>query len=292
MNWLSRQSFLGDDSFERHRRAHIGLIGLCGGGSHFAQQLAHAGFGCFTVVDPDRVDREGTNKNRLVGIARADIRWRRRKTDIAARTIKRINPNAKIVKRPVKWQEAIEDLKACDFILGAVDSFRERDELESFCRRNLIPLADIGMTVTKVGPRNYQVSGQVMLSLPGMLCLHCLNILNPKRIRQEGDNYGAAGAQPQVVWANGTLASIAVGMVVQQFSPWSSLDDLSLCREYDGNKHLVTESAKWSWIKDRPCPHYDLIEAGDLLFDLRRPPEQTERQRSITNIIRTRLGLA
>lgn len=292
MKWLSRQSFLGDDSIERHAQAHIGLIGLCGGGSHFTQQFAHAGFGRFTVVDPDCVDSKGTNKNRLVGMTKSDIRWRRRKTDIAARTIKRINPAANVIKRSMKWQDAIDDLKYCGSIVGAVDSFRERDELESFCRRNLIPYADIGMTVTEIGPRNFQVSGQVMLSLPDMPCLHCLNILNPKRIRQEGDNYAAAGAQPQVVWANGALASIAVGMVVQQFSPWSSIDDLSLCREYDGNRHVVKESTKWAWIKERPCPHYDLIEAGDPLFDIRRPPKILDRPVRIMEILRKRLGLA
>lgn len=191
----------------------------------------------------------------------------------------------------MKWQDAIDDLKYCGVIVGAVDSFRERDELESFCRRNLILYADIGMTVTEIGQRNFQVSGQVMLSLPGMPCLHCLNILNAERIRQEGDNYGAAGAQPQVVWANGALASIAVGMVVQQFSPWWGIDELSLCREYDGNKHVVTESAKWAWIKDRQCPHYDLIEAGDPLFDIRRPPEIASRPARLIEIIRKRLGL-
>src|ERR1700730_12183464 len=38
-------------------------------------------------------------------------------------------------------------LRRCDVIFGCVDSYRERDELERFMRRFLIPYIDIGMDV-------------------------------------------------------------------------------------------------------------------------------------------------
>ncbi len=39
-----RQSFLGDKSDEIFFKTPIAILGLCGGGSHIAQQLSHIGF--------------------------------------------------------------------------------------------------------------------------------------------------------------------------------------------------------------------------------------------------------
>ena len=56
MKWLDRQSFLGGDSTERLDKLTVGIVGLGGGGSHVAQQLAHIGVGNFVLVDDDRID--------------------------------------------------------------------------------------------------------------------------------------------------------------------------------------------------------------------------------------------
>ena len=64
-DWLLRQSFLGANSEEAFSKCHAAIIGLGGGGSHIAQQLAHLGVGNFVLFDPDHVEK--TNLNRLVG---------------------------------------------------------------------------------------------------------------------------------------------------------------------------------------------------------------------------------
>ena len=51
MSWLDRQSFLGADSDARLDQTMVGLVGLGGGNSHVAQQLAHLGFGNFVLID-------------------------------------------------------------------------------------------------------------------------------------------------------------------------------------------------------------------------------------------------
>ncbi len=65
MSWLDRQSFLGSHSERRLTEVTIGLVGLGGGNSHVAQQLAHVGIGNFVLVDEDRISL--TNLNRLIG---------------------------------------------------------------------------------------------------------------------------------------------------------------------------------------------------------------------------------
>lgn len=48
----------------------VGIVGLCGGGSHVAQQLAHIGVGRFRLFDPDTADE--TNTGRMVGLSAKD----------------------------------------------------------------------------------------------------------------------------------------------------------------------------------------------------------------------------
>ena len=66
----SRQSFLGEQSEEVFRTTKAGIVGLGGGGSHIAQQLAHIGIGDFALFDPDHIERP--NLNRTVGATSAD----------------------------------------------------------------------------------------------------------------------------------------------------------------------------------------------------------------------------
>src|SRR5579862_6800700 len=92
----NRQSFLGQDSDEILNQLHVGIVGLGGGGSHVAQQLAHIGVGRYTLVDHDRIER--SNLNRLIGGTEADVNRQALKVAIAARQIKRVLPSAMVSK--------------------------------------------------------------------------------------------------------------------------------------------------------------------------------------------------
>src|SRR6185437_11827500 len=219
MTWLDRQSFLGEASDDILAGLTVGLVGLGGGGSHLAQQLAHVGVGGFVLVDGDTISL--TNLNRLIGGHFADIRRNTRKVDIAERLIKGVNPRARIEKHFKEWQEAADSLKLCDAIISSVDSVRGKDELEGFSRRFLIPFIDQGMDVHHLEETGeYLVAGQVVLSGPGTPCLRCLGIVTEEALEEEGRTYGDAGSKPQVVWPNGVLASTAVGLLMQLVTPW------------------------------------------------------------------------
>jgi molybdopterin-synthase adenylyltransferase len=164
----------------------------------------------------------------------------------------------------MRWQNALEELRGCNIILGCVDSYRERDELERFARRFVIPYIDIGMDVHR-SPGNYAISGQVVLSSPGGPCLWCLGILTEERLKQEAGRYGQAGARAQVVWANGVLASLAVGLLVQLMCPWHGKPQLMACCEFDGNRHRV-ETNRLDNVVGRGCRHFGAKELGDQFF--------------------------
>lgn len=260
---VSRQSFLGATSDEVLRTTTVGLVGLCGGGSHIAQQSAHVGVGRYRLFDPQRI--EGTNLNRLVGATALDVDQQTLKTDIVKRLILSIRPRADVRAYPTLWQSAGDALRECDVIFGCVDSFAARNELERQARRYLTPYIDIGMDVHSDGAA-FAISGQVFLSLPGGPCLRCAGILTDARLAQEAADYGAAGSRQQVVWPNGVLASTAIGLFMRVVTPWTTSAPAPLL-EYDGNRGTVAVSHKVLFLP-AVCPHFGGDhDLGDPFFD-------------------------
>ena len=260
MSRLDRQSFLGPDSDSVLGAATIGIVGLGGGGSHVVQQAAHLGIGGYVNADPQSIDC--TNTNRLVGGSLADVDAATAKTDIAERLVRGLRPCARLQSIRDSWHAAADQLKTADVIVGAVDSFTEREQLEHFARRYLIPYIDIGMDVHDV-QTGFLVSGQVILSTPGAPCLRCCGFLTDERLTQEANRYGAGGGRPQVVWSNGVLASTAIGLVTQMLSPWYRKPPAFVYLEYDGNRGTVTRSAHMHTLGSCPRIHRPFILSFD-----------------------------
>jgi molybdopterin/thiamine biosynthesis adenylyltransferase len=268
---FSRQSFLGKESDQILANSRACIIGLGGGGSHIAQQLAHIGIGNFLVYDADRV--EDSNLNRLVGASAKDAHGRTLKTAVAHRLIKRVNPGARIVRVSKQWQEDALPIRDCDIVFGCVDTYSAREQIERTCRRFLIPYIDIGMDVTECST-GYVISGQVILSMPGELCMRCLGFMNDKLLVEEAARYGAAGGRPQVIWPNGILASIAVGTFVQLVTPWHSDHHPVIYLEYDGNTQTVLPSNRLKYVTGKRCQHFS--SATDLGDPFWPPPSKQE----------------
>ena len=296
MSRLDRQSFLGPDSDAVLEVATIGIVGLGGGGSHVVQQAAHMGIGGYVNVDPQTIDE--TNTNRLIGGTLADVCCKPIKTGIIKRLVRGLNriiggtldyidceptktglaerlvrglqPHARIISVRDSWHAGTEQLKTADVIIGALDSFKERDELERFARRYLIPYIDIGMDVHDLGENGFLVSGQVILSTPGAPCLRCCGFITDGRLKEEAHRYGVAGGRPQVVWSNGVLASTAIGLLAQILTPWYRNPSSFVCLEYDGNKGTVSRSAHMDTLEGRACPHHPPDETGDPMFDVQQ----------------------
>jgi len=267
MSRFDRQCFLGPDSEITLHRATLAFVGLGGGGSHLVQQAAHLGIGGYVVIDPDHITN--TNTNRLIGGILADIEPATPKVAIAARQIQGLQDEPRIVTIRDTWHNATDQLKPCDIIIGAVDSFIEREQLERFARRHLIPYIDIGMDVHDLGNKEYLIGGQVILSIPGRPCLRCCGLITDDRLKLEANNYGAAGSRPQVVWPNGVLASSAVGLVVQLLTPWFTEQPDFVYLDYDGNRGTLTPNPRMQMLRDSTCPHHPPTETGDPLFDIR-----------------------
>ena len=265
----SRQSFLGPNSQERLARTIVGIVGLGGGGSHIAQQLAHVGIQRFHLFDADHVEK--TNLNRLVGAYATDAECEEEKgnlkVNVTERLIKGISNSSVVHKHASRWQEHPGDLRSCDIVFGCVDGFAQRAELEACTRRYLIPLIDIGMDVhPPVAGQPYRMAGQVIVSMPGKPCMRCLGFLTEAAFAREAEKYGAAGDNPQVVWANGVLASAAVGLAVDILTNWTRVQPHVVYLSYDGNNNTLQPHSHMDYAPNERCPHFPLSEIGDPIF--------------------------
>jgi molybdopterin/thiamine biosynthesis adenylyltransferase len=268
---FSRQSFLGSDSDLLLAETRVTIVGLGGGGSHIAQQLAHLGVGNFRLIDPEEI--EASNLNRLVGATQDDVDETRPKVEILRRLILGIRPEARVEIAKNRWQQADALIKDAHVVFGCVDGYQQRDYLENAARRFCLPYIDIGMDVVEVAAGHFAVAGQVIVSRPGEPCMRCLGFLTPERLAREENAYGDAGINPQVVWTNGTLASLAVGEFVKLRTPWLPTQDRYAWLELDGNRQTVTHSRQpeYRQLPDR-CPHHGGTGGlGDPFFKLPRP---------------------
>jgi len=105
------------------------------------------------------------------------------RTAVAERVIRAVQPKARIISVKASWKEAAGKLKFCDVIVGGFDTYGEREELERFARRYLIPYIDIGMDVHELPDSQFLISGQIIVSVPGKPCLRCCNFITDERLR-------------------------------------------------------------------------------------------------------------
>ncbi len=259
---FDRQSFLGRDAAHIFESCAVAIVGLGGGGSHIAQQIAHVGVRRLRLFDQDVA--ELSNLNRLIGASLADTEKSTLKVKIAERGVLAINPEAEVETHAGVWQSNALALRDADVIFSCVDSYVARQDLEATARRYLIPVIDIGMDVFLTEGRPH-IAGQVILSLPNGPCMKCLGFLTEENLRREADQYGAGGGRPQVVWTNGLLASAAVGIFADLVTGWNGLSERGEYLHFDGNSNLLWRSPRLEHAPER-CVHFPPEAVGEPVF--------------------------
>ena len=147
-----------------------------------------------------------------------------------------------------------------------VDGFDKRRQLESALRRYLISLIDIGKGVTVLPGCPPVISGQVILSMPGDLCMSCLGFLNERDLAGEAAKSCDAGDQPQVVWSNGVLASTAVGIALYLVTGWSQSSPRPIYLCCRGSAHTLTPHPRHGFVEPGQCSRFLLENCGDPRF--------------------------
>lgn len=258
---LVRQSgAIGHESDAKLAATRVAVLGVSGGGSHVIQQLSHQGIGALLPVDDQIVDE--TNLGRVVGAVEADVDITA-KTALAKRVATAIDTSIDVVEIGGRFpsRETIAALKEADIVVACVDTFHGREAINAFCRRYLIPLVDVGITVRSSGEQLAVADGQVITSIPGRPCLRCWFVtdvdvvLARERLeRPPGyDQNPDAPGDPQVVSMNGTLASEACNCVLDIVTGYSGGRRGAKIWQYDGRSGQLEQAELPSHRADCPA---------------------------------------
>lgn len=204
----------------------VGVGGAGSVGLLLAQLLAYLGVRRFVIADADVV--ELSNLNRLVGATPDDANARRLKVDVACRMIHAIAPEAAVEALPTTLLDPLahQALKAVDVLFGATDNHGARLILnDRLAVQYLIPYIDVGTGLeANADGRLTHAGGWVRTVIPGQWCLQCIGVIDgeqatldllPATEREQARRHGyvshADVPAPSVVFLNSTLASLAVG---------------------------------------------------------------------------------
>lgn len=132
--WLDRtKSLLGEDGIKKLQNASVTIVGVGGVGGEVAVLLARAGIGRLRLVDFDVVDETNINRQAVAYTNTVG----KKKTDVLAEIIKKINPNClveAISKRLTK--ENVGELLENSFVVDAIDSVQDKVELIDYATKN------------------------------------------------------------------------------------------------------------------------------------------------------------
>lgn len=266
-------------------RARVAVVGLCGGGSHVVQQLAHAGVGTIIGIDDDLCD--ATNLHREIGMRPRDGRGRTPKTHVMARLVRGVGIGSKFVgiKARVPAPEALVALQSAEVIVGCVDNVHARADLMEIAWRNAVAYIDVGANIRGLErpasePR-VAIGGNVHVFIPGGFCGWCSGFITDDKLGNERDGradrsyFQNKKGEAQVVSFNAVVAGQAVSEVLQLLTAYrgSSIDPADLqtvdgrqrgVLKFDGIRGTLEE---WGATKRADCAICaDFLAAGSLLW--------------------------
>jgi molybdopterin/thiamine biosynthesis adenylyltransferase len=268
---FNRQGLLiGGPAQAKVRQVKVAVVGLSGGGSHVVQQLAFMGVAEIIGIDDGQAKR--SHQARVIGIEPGDIRRRRLKIEIMERMVRRISRRVRFtgVSERIPTQPAIDALKEADIVVGCVDNYHARADIQELCSRFLVPFVDIGLLIRPIeGGTGVTIGGNVITTVPGRSCLWCLALLTQERLDAETGGrprsyFEGADGQAQVVSMNGLLASQAATEVLQLITGFAPIVDEYVIKKYDG---LAGTLQDWVVDPNPPCPRCRAdLAAGDLVW--------------------------
>lgn len=255
----TRLSFLGAEGLTALRESIVSIAGVGGGGSHIAQQLAHLGVGTINLLDHDVL--EPWNLDRVVGSTSGDIG--RLKVEIVRERYGWARSNVIAIPERIESAASIEALQSSDFVFGAVDRFRVRDDLERVSRQALVPYIDVGLGIRVTKEQVTSAAGQVVLSSPGRACLRCMEVIDEINLARDKEEYVETGEpDQQVISMNGVLASEAVNIFICLVTGYARRYQIPRYLTYNALLHELKPHPFFGF-SNEACNHYPIKDAGD-----------------------------
>lgn len=260
------------------RNSRVAIVGISGGGTQVATQLAVAGVGELICVDAQTLEPE--NRTSTDVPSWLDLWLRRSKLSMMRRKIWWLNPRCsfRAIHGLVPEQRVIDALKRADIIVSCVNNLAARADLVEISGRYCIPLIDLGLTVRtddhQPDPAPIRaIAGNIFVSMPGGPCPWCTGFITQAKLDKEAGGadrsylrnmHGSNGRNVLVAPFNGVLANQAACDVLQLMLGFGGEKETAAYKKYDGFSGTLIE---WLIRKKPCCPHCSrIVAAGDPIW--------------------------
>ncbi|MBR6135688.1 MAG: tRNA threonylcarbamoyladenosine dehydratase [Clostridia bacterium] len=155
---LSRlEMVIGKENIEKLKNSHVAVFGLGGVGSYACEAVTRSGVGTITIVDKDTVSSSNVNRQLIAFSDNVG----ELKTSVMKERMLRINPEVKIIERPVFFlQDTADgfDFREYDYVIDAVDNITAKLLLISMCKEAGTPIISSMGTGNKMDPSRFEVA--------------------------------------------------------------------------------------------------------------------------------------
>ncbi len=155
---LSRlEMVIGEENIEKLKNSHVAVFGLGGVGSYACEAVTRSGVGTITIVDKDTVSSSNVNRQLIAFSDNVG----ELKTSVMKERMLRINPEVKIIERPVFFlQDTADgfDFREYDYVIDAIDNITAKLLLISMCKEAGTPIISSMGTGNKMDPSRFEVA--------------------------------------------------------------------------------------------------------------------------------------
>lgn len=155
---LSRlEMVIGKENIEKLKNSHVAVFGLGGVGSYACEAVTRSGVGTITIVDKDTVSSSNVNRQLIAFSDNVG----ELKTSVMKERMLRINPEVKIIERPVFFlQDTADgfDFREYDYVIDAIDNITAKLLLISMCKEAGTPIISSMGTGNKMDPSRFEVA--------------------------------------------------------------------------------------------------------------------------------------
>ncbi|MEY8561941.1 tRNA threonylcarbamoyladenosine dehydratase [Eggerthellaceae bacterium 3-80] len=151
---------MGSEAVARLSSACVMVLGLGGVGSNCTEALARGGVGSFVLVDHDIVQESNINRQAIAFMSTLG----QKKTDVMAKMIADINPNAQVVTLDkFVLQENVDELMdewapRVDYVVDAIDTISTKLALAQYADKNNVSLIASMGAANKLYPECFHVA--------------------------------------------------------------------------------------------------------------------------------------
>lgn len=156
MQFERTEKLIGKCALEKLKNAHVAVFGIGGVGGFVVEALIRAGVGKIDLIDNDTINI--TNLNRQIVALHSTIN--QFKVDVMEKRILDINPNVKVVKYKIFFDNETSngfDFSKYDYVVDAIDSVKSKLLLIEICKSLNTPIISSMGTGNKLDPTKFEI---------------------------------------------------------------------------------------------------------------------------------------